>query len=130
MTSWDGRHVLVTGAGGFIGSHLVEQLVAAGAQVRALTHYNSRSDPGMLTDVPADVRSAVEIMAGDITDPFLVRRASRKGLWSMKWPVRRIHFLPRPEDLAADGVCFLQRLFVAVGVQECAHGFVAARTMG
>ena len=75
MTSWDGRHVLVTGAGGFIGSHLVEQLVAAGAQVRALTHYNSRSDPGMLTDVPADVRSAVEIMAGDITDPFLVRRA-------------------------------------------------------
>ena len=75
MTTWDGRRVLVTGAGGFIGSHLVELLVAAGAEVRALTHYNSRSDPGMLTDVPADVRAAVEIMPGDITDPFLVRRA-------------------------------------------------------
>jgi len=40
MTDWSGRQVLVTGAEGFIGSHLAEQLLSAGAAVRALVHYN------------------------------------------------------------------------------------------
>jgi NAD dependent epimerase/dehydratase len=71
---WTGRRVLVTGAGGFIGSHLVERLVAAGAQVRAMVRYNGRSDIGMLDDVPREVREAVEIVHSDLTDPFAVRR--------------------------------------------------------
>jgi NAD dependent epimerase/dehydratase len=70
--NWQGRRVLVTGAGGFIGSHLVELLVVSGASVRAMTHYNGRNDPGLLA--PA-VRDEVELMPGDITDPFFVRRA-------------------------------------------------------
>jgi NAD dependent epimerase/dehydratase len=64
----------VTGAGGFIGSHLVERLVAEGAQVRAMVRYNGRSDIGMLADTPPDVRAAIEIVHSDITDPFAVRR--------------------------------------------------------
>jgi NAD dependent epimerase/dehydratase len=71
---WTGRRVLVTGAGGFIGSHLVELLVRAGAEVRAMVRYNGRSDVGSLNDVDDRVRSSIEIVFSDITDPFAVRR--------------------------------------------------------
>jgi NAD dependent epimerase/dehydratase len=67
--------VLVTGAGGFIGSHLVEALVAKGARVKALIKYNSRNDWGNIERLPAEVQSQIEILAGDITDPFFVRSA-------------------------------------------------------
>lgn len=60
--------VLVTGAGGFIGSHLVDALVREGAEVRAYVHYNSRSDRGHL-------QADVEVVAGDVRDPFSVSRA-------------------------------------------------------
>ncbi len=70
---WQGRRVLVTGAGGFIGSHVVEELVRAGASVRALVRYNGRSDTGMLALVDPAVLSELEIVHGDVTDPFYVR---------------------------------------------------------
>lgn len=63
-----GRKVLVTGADGFIGSHLVELLVAAGADVRAMVYYNSWQSMGWLADAPAEVAKAVELFAGDIRD--------------------------------------------------------------
>ena len=69
--------VLVTGAGGFIGSHLVERLVKDGCKVRAFVHYNSRNDWGLLELLTKDLMSSVEIMAGDIQDPFSVRGAVR-----------------------------------------------------
>lgn len=69
------RRVLVTGAGGFIGSHLVEALVARGDTVRAMVRYNGRGDLGSLAEVPRPVRDAVEVVTGDLTDPFFVRRA-------------------------------------------------------
>lgn len=72
---FDGRKVLVTGAGGFIGSHLVEELVGAGARVTAFVHYNARSDVGNLAYVDAAVRDGVEIVFGDVRDPFMVRKA-------------------------------------------------------
>lgn len=68
--NWQGKKVLVTGAGGFIGSHLVERLVELGARVRALVRYNSRNDWGLLELLPAAVKTEVEVVAGDITDPF------------------------------------------------------------
>jgi NAD dependent epimerase/dehydratase len=72
-----GRKILVTGASGFIGSHLVERLVALGADVRAFVHYNSRSDYGLLELVEPSVLAAVEIIPGDLKDGDGVRRAVR-----------------------------------------------------
>jgi dTDP-glucose 4,6-dehydratase len=71
------KRALITGAGGFIGSHLTERLVRDGIQVRALVHYNSRNDWGHLDQLPADVKSAIEVVTGDIQDPFAVRSAVR-----------------------------------------------------
>lgn len=70
-----GRKVLVTGADGFIGSHLVEALVARGADVRAFIFYNSWGSVGWLEDIPTDVRAAVEIVPGDIRDDGRVTQA-------------------------------------------------------
>jgi NAD dependent epimerase/dehydratase len=66
--------ILVTGAGGFIGSHLVERLVAVGHDVQALVRYNGRGDQGHLKALPEDIRSSIEIIAGDITDASHMRR--------------------------------------------------------
>lgn len=73
--NWENKKVLVTGAGGFIGSHLVERLVELGARVRALVRYNSRNDWGLLELLPAAVKDHLEVVAGDVTDPFGVARA-------------------------------------------------------
>jgi len=67
--------VLVTGAGGFIGSHLVERLVADGAEVRAFVEYDSRGSWGWLDEAAPEVIDAVEIIAGDIRDSHAVRQA-------------------------------------------------------
>lgn len=69
------RQVLVTGASGFIGSHLVERLVREGHRVRAYVHYNSRNDWGNLELIDPRVRAEVEVVTGDIADPFSVRHA-------------------------------------------------------
>lgn len=72
MTELRGRQVLVTGAGGFIGSHLVERLLSDGAQVRAFVHYNGRSAWGYLDGL---AHPALEFFPGDIADPMAVARA-------------------------------------------------------
>ena len=67
--------VLVTGAGGFIGSHLVERLVADGVAVRAFVEYDSRGSWGWLDDFDPTVLAAIEVIAGDIRDAHAVRQA-------------------------------------------------------
>jgi NAD dependent epimerase/dehydratase len=69
------QKVLVTGAEGFIGSHLTEALVAAGADVRAFVLYNSFNSWGWLDSLPAQTRDALEIFSGDVRDPNGVRKA-------------------------------------------------------
>jgi NAD dependent epimerase/dehydratase len=75
-TELAGKRVLVTGAAGFIGSHVVEQLVSAGAVVRAYVHYNSRSNWGYLEELDAGALANVEVVTGDVQDPFSVQRAT------------------------------------------------------
>ena len=71
------RPVFVTGAGGFIASHLVETLVSQGARVRAFVRYNSRGDPGLLSLLPTETLSRVELIAGDLRDLPAVQQAMR-----------------------------------------------------
>lgn len=73
--SWAGKQVLVTGAGGFIGSHLTEKLVTAGAVVRAFVRYNSRGDIGLLKHLSPQTLSGIEIVAGDLRDLRAVQKA-------------------------------------------------------
>jgi dTDP-glucose 4,6-dehydratase len=72
------RRVLVTGADGFIGSHLVESLVRSGIEVRAFVFYNAFNSWGWLDDCAADVRGHFEVFAGDVRDPHGVRHAMQQ----------------------------------------------------
>ena len=71
------RKVLLTGAGGFIGSHLAEELVRGNYSVRAFVHYNSIGSHGWIDSLPAEVRGHLEVFAGDIRDPNGVRTAMK-----------------------------------------------------
>lgn len=76
-----GKKTLVTGAAGFIGSHLVEALVATGHDVRVLVRYNGRDDRGHLDRLPASVMDHVEVHRGDLKDPEAVRKAVKRQEW-------------------------------------------------
>ncbi len=69
------KKVLVTGADGFIGSHLVEKLVAQGYEVRALANYNSFNSWGWLEDVSC--KNDIEVVSGDVRDPFFCRQITK-----------------------------------------------------
>lgn len=72
-----GAKVLVTGADGFIGSHLAEALVAAGADVRAFCFYNSNGSRGWLDEAPREVQDSIDFRLGDIRDARFVEEACR-----------------------------------------------------
>lgn len=67
--------ILVTGADGFIGSHLVEKLVQRGHDIRAFVLYNSFNSYGWLDHAPRDIASQIDFFAGDVRDPFGVKKA-------------------------------------------------------
>lgn len=72
---WTKHSVLITGAGGFIGSHLVELLVREGADVTAFLHYNSRGDIGLLRYAAPELVQRVKFYFGDLRDPQAVHQA-------------------------------------------------------
>ncbi len=69
--------VLVTGADGFIGSHLTEELVKAGKTVRAFCYYNSFNSWGWLDSLPDEIKNQIDVFSGDIRDPNGVREAMK-----------------------------------------------------
>ncbi len=71
----EGKKILVTGADGFIGSHLTEALIRRGCEVRAFVFYNSFGHWGWLDESPADIKRELDIFAGDVRDPHGVRSA-------------------------------------------------------
>lgn len=76
-SKWQNLPVLVTGAGGFIGSRLVRRLVEQGARVRAFVRYNSRADFGLLKQLPAQTLAQLEIIAGDLRDAHALALAAK-----------------------------------------------------
>ncbi len=73
--NWQDQKVLVTGAGGFIGSHLVERLVSLKASVRAFVRYTSKGTCGFIDGFAPQIRERLEIVSGDLRDPEAVRNA-------------------------------------------------------
>lgn len=71
------QNILVTGADGFIGSHLAEALVAQGRRVKAMALYNSFGRHGWLDTIPAATRAKMQLVMGDVRDPFSVREAMK-----------------------------------------------------
>lgn len=69
--------ILVTGADGFIGSHLVEELIDKGCKIKAFVYYNSFNSWGWLDTIPEEKKSKIEIFSGDIRDPNAVRTAMK-----------------------------------------------------
>ncbi len=74
MDSYRGKKVFITGAAGFIGSHLTETLAIEGAVVKSLVHYNSLGSIGNLECLPNSVRKSVEIVLGDIRDSNFIEK--------------------------------------------------------
>nr|WP_233167327.1 NAD-dependent 4,6-dehydratase LegB [Paenibacillus roseus] len=72
-----GNKALVTGADGFIGSHLVEELVRSGCEVKAFVYYNAFGSTGWVAHFPEEIKSQVEVIQGDIRDAGAVKQAMR-----------------------------------------------------
>ncbi len=75
------KTILVTGAGGFIGSHLTERLVRDGHEVRVFVRYNGRDDRGQIDRLDAEIQKAIEVHRGDLRDPEAVRKAVVGRSW-------------------------------------------------
>ena len=75
--NWQSKKVLVTGAGGFMGSHLTEHLGELGAEVKAFVRYNSRNDWGLLKLLPKGKLNEIEVIMGDLRDSEAIRQAAK-----------------------------------------------------
>lgn len=74
---FNNKKILITGADGFIGSHLVEKLIEEGANVKAFIYYNSFNSWGWLDSLPREMLNKIEVFAGDIRDPYGVKTAMK-----------------------------------------------------
>ncbi len=121
--TWSGRRVLVTGADGFIGSHLTEALVEAGAAVRAVCFYNSQGSLGWLDTVAPDVRDAVEVRLGDIRDARFVEESCRgmEVVYHLAALISIPHSYQAPESFVDTNVRGTLNVLEAVRRAQCAR---------
>jgi NAD dependent epimerase/dehydratase len=121
-----GRRVLVTGAGGFIGSHLTEALVTGGASVRAFVRYDSQGSHGHLDDLGPNVTREIEVVPGDLRDPASVARvvADRDVVFHLGALVAIPYSYVAPEAYVATNVAGTLNVLDAcrhVGVHRIVH---------
>jgi dTDP-glucose 4,6-dehydratase len=127
MTSnLQGKQILVTGAGGFIGSHLVEELVRSGSKVCAFVRYNSRADAGLLKLLPADVLDEIEIIAGDLRDEDAIRKAvqGRQIVFHLGALISIPYSYLHPVEVAATNIMGTLNVLLAcrdLGVEKLVH---------
>lgn len=114
------KRVLVTGAAGFIGSHLTELLVQEGYQVRAFVHYNSGGRWPNLEQVAPEVRKQVEVIAGDVADPGSVSKA----VAGCEWVFHLAALIAIPYSYVAPGSYVLTNVTGTLNVLEACrqHG--------
>jgi len=123
---WPAKRVLVTGAGGFIGSHLVERLVRSGASVRAFVRYNSRNDWGLLELLDKDTRAALDVVCGDIRDQALVRQSAQgcNIIFHLAALIAIPYSYIAPEsfvDTNARGTLYVLQASLEAGVERVVH---------
>ena len=84
--------IVIGGAGGFIGSHLMERLIEEAGSVRALVHYNSRNSWGYLEEVSPEKKRDVEVILGGVADSGFVRSCSKSC--DMVWHLAALIGIP------------------------------------
>lgn len=124
--SLSGRPVAVTGAGGFIGGHLVERLASEGARVRALVRYNSRNERGTLDWLDPAALSEVEVVLGDLRDIESVNRvlAGTEVVFHLGAQIAIPYSYVNPRDFFETnvlGTLNVAQAAVAAGVQRVVH---------
>nr|MBN2278512.1 GDP-mannose 4,6-dehydratase [candidate division Zixibacteria bacterium] len=120
MKSIKGKKILVTGAGGFIGSHLTETLLRQRAKVTALLRYTSQGRTGWLEQLPERLKTKINIVFGDIRDPDICQRAVNGNT----------HVFHLAAQIAIPYSYIAPRDFTAVNVMGTANLLQAARESG
>jgi len=114
------KKILITGAGGFIGSNLAELMVRSGYQVRGMVRYNSASSYGWLDSTPYDLKQEMELVMGDIRDLHFVKKAVRgcDGVINLASLIAIPYSYKSPESYVQTNI--IGALNVLQAVRECA----------
>ena len=123
---WSRKKVLVTGAGGFIGSHLIERLIDLGAYAKSFVRYNSRTDWGLLEIIPPQKRDSLEIVSGDLQDYDAVYSAAKDVdvIFHLGSLISIPYSYNRPRDTIENNVLSTLNILTAardLGVEKVVH---------
>lgn len=123
---WSKKKVLVTGAGGFIGSHLIERLIDLGADVTGFVRYNSRNDWGLLEIIPKHMLDSLEVISGDLMDFDAVSSAAKDAdiIFHLGSLISIPYSYDRPRDTIENNILSTLNVLTAArdrGVEKIVH---------